>query len=226
MVQITESSLAFLKNLSDNNNREWFNENKTTYKTHESNIKLFLQQVSEKLSITDDIEGFKMMRIYRDIRFSKDKTPYKPRFAASFKRSTERLRGSYYISLAPGNCVVGGGFYGPNSDDLNRIRKEFELDASEINEILNNKEFKTIFPDGMLGESLKTAPRGFDKNHKDINLIRKKQFYFIKSFSDKEVISENFQNEVNEVFVTLRPFFDFMSEVLTTNLNGESILED
>ncbi len=226
MAKITKYSLHFLKELSKNNNREWFNENKVTYKKHEKDVKLFFQEILEKLNRTDDIEGYKMMRIYRDIRFSKDKTPYKPRFAANFKRSSELLRGGYFINLAPGDCVVGGGFYGPNTADLNRIRKEFEIDASEINEILEQKQFKSIFPNGMLGEELKTAPRGFDKNHESIELIRKKQFYFMKSFSDEEMVSENFKNKVIEVFVTLRPFFDYMSEVLTTNLNGESIFED
>ncbi|PHS10358.1 MAG: TIGR02453 family protein [Kordia sp.] len=225
MTLISKETVSFLKELSENNNREWFSEHKKEFKEHEATVKLFFQSVFEKLSATDDIEAYKMMRIYRDVRFSKDKTPYKARFAGSFKRSSERLRGGYFLNLEPGNCVVGGGFYGPNPADLLRIRKEFELDALEINEILSDKAFKKIFPNGIQGEGVKTAPKGFDKNNEAIVLIRKKQFYVMKSFTDSEMTSEKFVDEVVSVFVTLRPFFDYMSEVLTTNLNGESILE-
>jgi len=226
MAQISKSSNTFLKTLAKNNNREWFAEHKLEFKAHEAATKLFFQAVLERLNTTDDIEAYKMMRIYRDVRFSKDKTPYKARFAGSFKRSSERLRGGYFLNLEPGNCVVGGGFYGPNPADLLRIRKEFELDASEINEILADKTFKKVFPNGIQGEGVKTSPKGFDKNNEAIELIRKKQFYVMKSFTDAAMTSDKFVDEVVEVFVTLRPFFDYMSEVLTTNLNGESILED
>jgi len=226
MAQISKSSNTFLKALAKNNNREWFADHKDEFKEHEKNTKLFFQAVLEKLKVTDDVEAYKMMRIYRDVRFSKDKTPYKARFAGGFKRSSERLRGGYFLNLEPGNCAVGGGFYGPNPADLLRIRKEFELDAVEINDILSAKKFKQVFPNGIQGEGVKTAPKGFDKNNEAIVLIRKKQFYVMKSFTDAEMTSENFVDEVVEVFVTLRPFFDYMSEVLTTNLNGESILDD
>jgi len=226
MAQISTSSLTFLKALAKNNNREWFTERKPEFKTHEKDVKLFFEAVLEKLKVTDDVEAYKMMRIYRDVRFSKDKTPYKARFAGGFKRSSERLRGGYFLNLEPGNCAVGGGFYGPNPADLLRIRKEFELDAVEINDILSAKKFKKVFPNGIQGEGVKTAPKGFDKNNEAIVLIRKKQFYVMKSFTDAEMTSENFVDEVVEVFVTLRPFFDYMSEVLTTNLNGESLFED
>jgi len=226
MAQISKSSNTFLKTLAKNNNREWFAEHKLEFKAHEAATKLFFQAVLERLNTTDDIEAYKMMRIYRDVRFSKDKTPYKARFAGSFKRSSERLRGGYFLNLEQGNCVVGGGFYVPNPTDLLRIRKEFELDASEINEILADKTFKKVFPNGIQGEGVKTSPKGFDKNNEAIELIRKKQFYVMKSFTDAAMTSDKFVDEVVEVFVTLRPFFDYMSEVLTTNLNGESILED
>ncbi|MGB1268645.1 MAG: DUF2461 domain-containing protein [Flavobacteriaceae bacterium] len=224
MAQISKSTLTFLEKLSQNNNRDWFNERKTVFKTHEKDVKLFFESVLEKLRQTDEIEAYKLMRVYRDVRFSKDKTPYKARFAGSFKRSTERLRGGYFLNIESGNCVVGGGFYAPNSADLLRIRKEFELDADEINAIISAKKFKKVFPDGIQGEGVKTAPKGFSKDNEAIELIRKKQFYVMKSFTNEELLSENFADKVVEVFVTLRPFFDYMSEVLTTNLNGESVL--
>lgn len=225
MAQISKSALNFLEDLSQNNNREWFNERKTTFKAHEKEVKLFYQSILEKLRETDEIDTYKLMRIYRDVRFSKDKTPYKARFAGSFKRSTEALRGGYFLNIEPNNCMVGGGFYGPNPKDLLRIRSEFAIDSSEIEAIINSKQFKTTFPNGIEGDSVKTAPKGFSKDNEAIELIRKKQFYVMKSFTNEELLSEDFTDKVVEVFVTLRPFFDYMSEVLTTNLNGESVLK-
>lgn len=110
----------------------------------------------------------------------------------------------------------------PNKEDLQRIRKELELDASELREIINATEFKKYFGT-LVGDELKTAPKGFDKNHPDIDLIKKKQYLVVRKFSDKEVLSSNFNQEVIATFNAMRPYFDYMSSVLTTNLNGESL---
>lgn len=226
MAKLSIELVEFLKKLAKNNNRDWFNERKPTYKKHESEAKELYQIIAEKLRATDDIEGYKIMRIYRDVRFSKDKTPFKPRFAGSFKRATEALRGGYFLNIEPGNCCAGGGFYAPNPKDLLRIRKEFSIDATQIRKILADVKFKIVFPDGLLGDEVKTAPKGFSKEDEAIDLIRKKQFYVMRTFTDEEMLSEDFTDKIMEVFVTLRPFFDYMSEVLTTNLNGESILNN
>lgn len=220
---IEKDLLQFLKALKANNDRDWFNENKPTFKTHEANVKTFFIETKEKLAPADNIEGHKVMRIYRDVRFSKDKTPYKPRFAGSFTRATPALRGSYYLNIEPGNSIVGGGFYGPNTDDLKRIRQEFEMDDTEIRSILNDETFKATFGE-MRGEELKTAPRGFDPDNRAIDLIRKKQFYFFREFTDKEVLHADFMDKVVDTFKVIRPYFDYMSSILTTNANGESIL--
>jgi uncharacterized protein (DUF2461 family) len=105
-----------------------------------------------------------------------------------------------------------------------RIRREFELDASEMRNIISNEQFIQYF--GKLeGEELKTAPKGFEKNHPAIDLIRKKQFLITRKFSDKEVTDKNFGHKVLQTFIAMRPFLDYMTDVLTTNLNGESIIE-
>ncbi len=221
---ITKQTYKYLKQLQKNNNRNWFSEHKTTFKKQELELKNFFKEVHQKLEKTDNIESHKLMRIYRDVRFSKDKTPYRPRFAGSFKRATANLRGGYFINIEPNNNAIGGGFYAPSSADLLRIRKEFEIDDTEIREILNTPKFKKIFTT-LLGEEVKTAPRNFDKNHIAIDLIKKKQFYVMRTFTDEEVIATNFKNEVITTFKTLRPFFNYMSEVLTTDLNGESLLD-
>ena len=223
-MQFEKSSLKYLKDLQNNNNREWFTENKDKFKEAQNNAKELFAAIRERLEAHDDIDKFKLFRIYRDVRFSKDKTPYQTHFAGSFSRLGNHLRGGYYLRIRPGESFLAGGFWQPEKDDILRIRKEIEMDASEMRDILHDENFKKHFQARFEGEELKSAPRGFDKNHPDIDLIRKKGFIAVRNFTDAEVLNANFIDELDESYQALRPFFDYMSNVLTTNLNGESIL--
>lgn len=224
MVSISKTTLDFLTELKLNNNRDWFNDHKVDFQKEQKKAKDFYNTLLEQLKTHDDIEGLKMFRIYRDVRFSLDKTPYKPHFAGSFSRATKKLRGGYYLRIRPGESFLAGGFWEPNKEDLLRIRKEFEMDTSEIRAIINHKNFIHNF--GKLeGESLKTAPRGFDKEHPDMDLIRMKQFIVTRPFTDEEVLSPNFLEEIDKSYKAMRPYFDYMSDVLTTDLNGVSIID-
>lgn len=224
MISISKSTLDFLNALKQNNNREWFAANKTVFDQEQKKVKNFFNAIQENLKVHDTIERLKMYRIYRDVRFSNDKTPYKSHLACNIIRETNKLRGGYYVHISPGDTFLAAGFWEPNKDDLFRIRKEFEMDATEILEITTHPTFVKHF--GTLkGDALKSAPRGFDKAHPQINLINMKQFYVMKSFSDEQVLSENFLNEIDASFKAIRPFFDYMSEVLTTDLNGISLLD-
>jgi len=218
--------LTFFNVLAKNNNRDWFAENKPTFKELESDTKVFYNAVFQNLQQHDDVDKMKMFRIYRDVRFSKDKTPYKTHLGGSFGRTKPRLRGGYYIHLAPNNkSFIATGFWDPNKEDLLRIRKELELDAEELREIIATKKLKNVWG-AIEGDELKTAPKGFDKEHADIDLIRKKQYIFSKQFTDKEVVSPDFITEVDSAFRAIRPFFDYMSDVLTTDLNGVSLITE
>jgi uncharacterized protein (TIGR02453 family) len=224
MTSISRTTLGFLSDLKKNNNRDWFNENKSVFLTEQQKAKDFYNALMEKLKTHDDIDKLKMFRIYRDVRFSKDKTPYKPHFAGQFVRATNRLRGGYYLRIRPGESFLAGGFWQPEKEDLLRIRKEFEMSTAEIREIINEKNFVNQF--GKLkGDSLKTAPRGFDKEHPDLDLIRMKQFIITREFTDEEVLEAGFLKEINTSFKVMRPYFDYMSEILTTDLNGVSIID-
>lgn len=219
-----KTAFNFFKQLEVNNNRDWFNEHKSEFKTVETDAKKEFQKLFELLKGHDDVDALKVFRIYRDVRFSKNKLPYKTHFGASFRRTKPHLRGGYYLHLQPNNqSFIAVGFWDPNKDDLLRIRKEFEMDASEMREIMSEKSFKNTWGN-LEGDELKTAPRDFDKTHPDIDLIKKKQYIFTKKFTDKEVLDPNFIQQVNDAFKTVRPYFDYMSDVLTTNLNGESLL--
>jgi uncharacterized protein (TIGR02453 family) len=226
-ILIPKSSLDFLIQLKENNNKLWFEENKPNYLKELNHIQNFADALLQELSKTDVLEtasGKKCVyRIYRDIRFSKDKTPFKTFWGGSYTRATAARRGGYYFHLEKGNSFFAGGFWGPNAGDLKRIRHEFNLDAEPIQKILQSESFVNTF--GILqGEKLKTAPKGFDINHPAIDLLRYKQFLVIKRFTDEEVLSPSFLEEALDACKNMRPFFDYMSEVLTTDINGASIL--
>lgn len=217
-----KKALEFLKQLEKNNNREWFAQHKPEYDLIVKENKVFFDQIYTELQEHDNLKGIHIYRIYRDVRFSKDQTPYKNNFGVGYSRSKPMLRGGYYIQIEPNNSFVGGGFWGPDTKDLLRIRKEFELNTTAIEKITSDKTFLQYFGN-IEGDAVKTAPRGFDKNHPAIDLIRKKQYVVMRKFTDKEVLSSNFQKEAILTLLAMRPFFDYMSEVLTTDLNGEPL---
>lgn len=224
---IPHSSLDFLLQLKENNNKPWFEANKPAYLTELNHIETFAGALLQELSKTDVLENASgkksVYRIYRDIRFSKDKTPFKTFWGGSYTRATKERRGGYYFHIEKGNTFVAGGFWGPNAADLKRIRSEFAHDPQTFQKILQSKSFTKTF--GTLqGEQLKTSPKGFDVNHEAIDLLRYKQFLVIKRFTDAEVLSPHFLELALDAFKNMRPFFDYMSEVLTTDINGASVL--
>lgn len=221
---ITSEAMRFLKQLEKNNNRDWFAEHKTAFKKHEASFKDMMGGLKNSMDVHDEIEKIKVFRIYRDVRFSKNKEPYKTNLACSFSRSGAKLRGGYYVHIQPGGSFIATGFWQPNKEDLLRIRKELESDAKEFRKIISNKNLQKHWGT-LIGDEVKTAPKGFDREHENIDLIKKKQFIFTKKFSDKDVASKDFIKDVNGAFKAIRPYFDLMSDILTTNLNGESLLK-
>ena len=221
-VMLQNSIFQFLIQLKENNNREWFAENKKAFQTEEKLAKTFFTAVYTDLEKIDSLDKMQVFRIYRDVRFSKNKLPYKNHFSVGFNRAKPLLRGGMYLHIENNASFVGGGFWEPNAADLFRMRKEIEMDASELRAIIAEESFQKYFKT-LEGEELKTAPKGFDKTHPDIDLIRKKQFLLTRSFTNKEVLSANFQSEVIATFKAMRPFFNYMSDVLSIDLNGESI---
>ena len=214
----------FLNELKENNHKEWMDAHKAEYKTLEKQFKQFCEDTKNQLNNFDEIERAKVFRINRDIRFSKNKNPYKTNRGAIFSRSGVQRRGSFYFQMAPGASFAGGGFFKPESADLLRIRKEFEFEAEPIRSILNKKEFKSVYGGFNTESQVKTAPKGFSKDDPNIDLIKNKNFFVTHQYTDAEVLAEDFQQTLLQHFKLLLPFFDYMSEVLTTDLNGESIL--
>ena len=227
MNRIPKTSLDFLLALKENNHRDWMTEHKKTYLSSEKALKAVYNDILEGLEIDDEIEKLKVFRINRDIRFSKNKTPYNVHRSVSFSRVGAHRRGGYYLRIEPGgNAVVAGGFFNPEPKDLKRIRTEFQMDASEIREILAEPAFAKAYG-GVFDawNAVKTAPKGFSKEDPNIDLIRLKNFVVTKKFTDKEVLAPDFSKKVLMHYALLRPFFDYMSDVLTTDLNGVSLID-
>ncbi len=224
-VTIPKSSFKFLEKLGKNNHRDWMQEHKKEYLASEKELKLFYTEIQNGLEKTDEIAKQKIFRINRDIRFSKDKTPYNVHRSVSWSRSGAQRRGGYYLRLEPGNNFMAGGFFAPEPADLLRIRKEFEMDATEIREILAKPDFNTAFGGFNQSNAVKTAPKGFSKEDPNIDLIRLKSYFVQHEFTDAEVHASDFLENLLYHFQLLRPYYNYMSAVLTTDLNGVSLIE-
>ena len=223
MPSISKDSFEFLKLLAANNNRDWFQANKHLYEAAHANMIDVADALLAELQKTDHIETpsgkRSLMRIYRDVRFSKDKSPYKSHWGGGFRRATRELRGGYYFHIEPGNSFVAGGFWGPNKDDLAHIRAQIAQAPEEFHEVVTAPAFIKAFG-GLEGEQLKTAPRDYPKDHPAIDYLRYKQFVVRKPISDKIALSPKYVNEAIGGWLALRPFFDYMSDILTSDLNG------
>ena len=160
---------------------------------------------------------------YRDVRFSKDKIPYKTHFGISFHRLKPKFRGGFYIHLEPNNSFIAAGFWNPHKDDLLRIRKEIEVDHKFFrNQITMAKVHK--YWGAIKGDKLKTTPKGFEKGHVANDLLQFKQYIYSKKIEDKEIFSQDFDTLLIEHFKSLLPVLDYFGDVLTTDLNGESLI--
>lgn len=226
MAIISTNTFDFLLDIKENNHKPWFDKNKTRYQTSHQEMIAFADALLERMNEIDRIEtptGKKsLMRIYRDVRFSKNKLPYKIHWGGGFRRLGKDRRGGFYYHIEPGASFIGGGFWSPSSADLLLLRKHIEVEAEELREILTEDEFIHYFG-GLEGDQVKTAPKGFKRDHPNIDLLRYKQFLIRHSFSDEEVLSKDFVNQVADGFKRMLPFFQLMTAFLTTDLNGEPL---
>ena len=226
-MSISNDNFRFLLELKANNNRDWFTKNKLRYDIQHANTIDFAEALLLRLNTHDVIEtpsGKKsLFRIYRDVRFYNDKSPYKNHWSGGFRRAGKERRGGYYFHLEPGdNNYIAGGFWAPNKEDLQRIREDIAGNPDELRSILSAPKFVEAFGE-LHGEQLKTAPKGFDKEHPAIDLLRFKQFVITRRFTDEEVQSEDFVLVADDTFQRMRPFLDYMSDVLTTDGNGSPL---
>jgi TIGR02453 family protein len=222
MSHIDPSTIQFLTDLRAHNNREWFGHNRDRYDLALANMKAMSKTITTHLNVHDTIEKSKLFRIYRDVRFSKDKTPYNSHWSMSWSREKPYLRGGYFLRIDPDGALMGCGFWRPSSRDLALIRGQIDHNAPAIKKVLKHSAIKKTFGQ-IQGAAVKTAPKGYSKEHPEIELLRMKQFIFYKTYTPKQTLQKRFVDQVARDFKTIRPFFDFMSEVLRYNLNGEEL---
>ena len=222
-MQLSSDIFSFFKKLEKNNNREWFEQHKPEFKALETTVKQFGEALKDQLNQHDSIDRFKLFRVYRDVRFSKDKTPYKIHFGLTWHRTKPEYRGGYYLHLKPNDIFLACGFWDPNPADLKRIRQEIDMDADEYRDLINEPNFKRIWGE-LQGDSVKTAPKGYTKDHPNIDLLRYKQHVFMLRYTEEDVAAANFLDRLDTALQAVRPFVDYMSAVLTTNADGESLV--
>ncbi|MFT4757726.1 MAG: hypothetical protein ACI91R_002383, partial [Vicingaceae bacterium] len=167
-VVINNSTLKFLSDISENNNRDWFQTNKHFYLEAQENMYSFIDNLILELNKHDQLEirsaKKNLHRIYSDIRFSKDKLPYRAKFDLGLKRFGKQRRGGYYINIKPGNSYLACGFFAPNSADLKRIRFDISENYTQWFPLLESEAIQFNFGN-LKGNTVLTAPRGFQKDH-------------------------------------------------------------
>lgn len=212
--------IRFLKSIAKNNNREWFEKNKPKYLEAKLSFEDFLEALHKELITFDDSlaglnprkQGF---RIYRDVRFSKDKRPYKVNMGAGFSEHGKMdQEPGYYIHIEPGKSFIAGGLYMPEADKLSKIRQEIDYNTERFMKILNDKKFKKLFPSLDDFDKLKTAPKGYPKDHPHIDLLKNKSYVVSHHFTDKEVLDKKFPTKAAEVAKVIKPFNDFLKEAI------------
>lgn len=216
-----ELILKFLRNLSRNNNRDWFEKNKEHYLRAKESYDQFLEALlAELIPIDEGLANLNprklAFRIYRDVRFSKDKKPYKVNMGAGFSPAGKMMQApGYYIHIQPGNeSFLAGGLYIPDPGNLARIRQEIDYNPSRIIKILEDRKFKSIFKTLDDFDKLKTAPKGYPKDHPQIELLKHKSFIVSHPFTDREVKSKKFVKQVAGVAKILKPLNDFLNEAI------------
>lgn len=216
---IKPDTIAFIADLAANNDRDWFAAHRPRYDEALANVKTFGDRLAAEMNRTDDIERVRHYRIYRDVRFSKDKTPYNPRFGMSLMRRKPQLRGSYFVDIEPTQTRVVVGFWGPNSDDMKLIRGHIDHEGDALREVVQHPTTAAVYGP-LSGDAVKTAPRGYRKDHPHIDLLRHKQFLFRTTFTPEETLAKGFLDDLVFALNAVRPFFDHMSDVLGHDENG------
>ncbi|MDF1551350.1 MAG: DUF2461 domain-containing protein [Bacteroidales bacterium] len=218
--------LSFLEKLSENNNREWFNEHKAEYTQLKNEFENFIQQLIPKVNEIDPSIGLLeakdcVFRIYRDVRFSKNKAPYKNHFGAYISNSGRKSKfAGYYLHIQPGESFIAAGAYSPEPEILKEIRFEILDNLKSFKSIIDTNEFKKYF-NGIIGESLKTAPKGFPKDFEGLELIKFKSFEVIHSLENKALQLPDNEEYILKVMGIAQPYNNFFNKVIAHTINEE-----
>src|SRR5450432_4080600 len=220
---LQSATLKFLKGLEKNNNKPWFEKNRSAYEDAKADFAGFIQTIIDKHCKKDEsIKDLKakdcIFRINRDVRFAKDKSPYKNNFGASINRGGKKsVYAGYYFHCQPGETFVGGGLWVPMPADLKKVRQEVDYCFDEFKKIIGSKKFKTVYVDLIKNEgtSLVKVPQGFDKDHPAAEYIKLKSFIAMKKLDDTAITSKDLVKTTLEAFDTLQPLLAFLNRALS-----------
>lgn len=219
---LDKSTLKFFRALKKNNNKPWFDQHRPEYEYAKKDFENFIQKVIDVYSKKDkDLAGLSarqcLYRINRDIRFSKDKTPYKNHLAASLDRGGKNSGfAGYYFHLEPGQSFMGAGIWNPEPVPLKQIRQEIDYNVDEFRGILNNRAFKKLYPAIYTGENvqMKKVPQGFEKDNPAAEYIRFKSWMIITDVTDEELLSPGLLKKTVHAFSVAKPFIDFINRAI------------
>ncbi|GAB3880924.1 DUF2461 domain-containing protein [Spirosoma agri] len=212
----TRQTLDFLRDLVENNHRDWFQANRPRYDAAKNELCGVVERVLAGLSPFEPLANTAVkdciFRINRDIRFSKDKAPYKSNLAFAVGpggRHSGRI--DYYVQIQPGNqSFLGAGMWQPTPTNLAKFRQEIDYNVDELKEIIEADAFKAYFPE-ISGESLKVMPKGYSADHAESELLRRKELFFIHRYTDKEVLKPTFADEIVRGCGLIKPYCDFLN---------------
>jgi uncharacterized protein (TIGR02453 family) len=218
------STLKFLKDLKKNNNKPWFDANRKKYEEAKADFANFIQKVIDEQGKKDKtIATIKskdcLFRINRDVRFSKDKSPYKTNFGASINKGGKKAfsTAGYYFHLEPGQCFVGGGIYQPEPDTLKKVRQEIDYNFNDFKKITQSKKFKALYSDldKSAEYSLSRVPKGYEPGNPAAEYLKLKSYIAFVHLKDEELLSKNLVKKTTEAFTVLQPLLDFINESLS-----------
>lgn len=216
-----DTILAFLSALARNNNRDWFEKNKPRYATAKEEFQVFVEKLlDEAIRFDESLAGLDpkklTFRIYRDVRFSKDKRPYKTNFGAAFSATGKGLgRPGYYLHIEPGGkSFAAGGLFMPEPANLAKVRQEIDYNGKTLEKILANKKFKSLYKQFWDEDKLKTAPKGYSKDHAYVEWLKLKSYIMTHEFPDSVVKDKKFLKTVSDAFKTVKPLNDFLMEAI------------
>ncbi len=220
-MKINKNILNFLSELKLNNNRIWFTENKDRFTEIQSELVSLTGYFLSKIEKFDQsLKGVDpkscIFRIYKDVRFSKDKSPYKTNFGIFMRGGNRKIEGTgYYLHMEPGESLIGGGCYMPDPKSLFKIRERIITDSKGIKKILEDRKFIQEFGTEFYAEKLKTAPKGFDKEHPMIELLKYKGFAVVKKIKNSDLTSDHFIEDTVQSYRTIYPLNQFIEEAIT-----------
>lgn len=216
---LEKNTIDFLKKLKKSNHRDWLEANRTSYEDAKNNFLSIVEKMIQHLSKSDSRYGELqakqcVFRLHRDIRFSKDKSPYKTNFGASFSIGGKKSHyAGYYLHLDPENSFAGGGIWMPEADMLKKIRQEIDYNADEFLAILKHKTFVNTFGTLHQDDKLKNPPKGYDSENKVIEMLKLKSFTAMKGFTVEDVLNKKFPKEVAKTFDALEPLLSFLNRI-------------